>query len=95
MKRLILSLYRTIAILAVALPISLNIIFQGDVITSILYVPLTSLLLSSMFIFLDKRLVELLTLFEKASSRSQGQINSRALNTNPLSLIPKCVFCHD
>jgi len=58
--QLIKSVYRILATVVTLLPISLNVVFAGDMLTSLLYIPLLTLASSILFVYFDKRLIELL-----------------------------------
>lgn len=47
-------IYRILAILLVLMPIVVNFIVQGGIISSLVYVPVSSLLLASFFVYFEK-----------------------------------------
>jgi len=53
-------IYRIIAILILSMPTAINVYSKGDIVSSILYVPLITLGLSAIAIFIDGKLEELL-----------------------------------
>ena len=55
-NRQVMSIYRAMAILIVASPIALNVVFAGGLVMSLLYVPLTSLTLAVITVFIDSQL---------------------------------------
>lgn len=56
----IIAMYRIIALLILSIPIAVNIYNQGDIVSSIIYVPLITLGLSGIAIFIDSKLESLL-----------------------------------
>lgn len=56
----IMLIYRIIAVLILSIPIAINIYIKGDIVSSIIYAPLLSLLLSAIAIFIDGKLEGLL-----------------------------------
>jgi len=54
------AMYRIIALLILSIPIAVNIYNQGDIVSSIIYVPLITLGLSGIAIFIDSKLESLL-----------------------------------
>jgi len=56
----IMAMYRIIALLILSIPIAVNIYNQGDIVSSIIYVPLITLGLSGIAIFIDSKLESLL-----------------------------------
>lgn len=53
--------YRLSASVVVILPTLINVIFIGNIVTSLLYVPILSLILAIFFIHVDRQFTELLT----------------------------------
>ena len=56
----IIVIYRIIAVLLLAIPIAVNIYSKGDIVSSILYVPLITVGLSAIAIFIDGQLEDYL-----------------------------------
>lgn len=56
----IMAMYRIIALLILSIPIAINIYNKGDIVSSIIYVPLIILSLSGIAIFIDSKLENLL-----------------------------------
>lgn len=56
----IMVMYRIAAMLLLSVPIAENIFNQGDVVSSLLYVPLITLGLSGIAIIIDEKLARLL-----------------------------------
>ena len=56
----IMAMYRIIALLILSIPIAVNIYNKGDIVSSIIYVPLITLCLSGIAIFIDSKLESLL-----------------------------------
>jgi hypothetical protein len=54
------TIYRIIALLIVSIPIAVNLYSKGDIVSSIIYVPLITLALSGIAIFIDAKLEGLL-----------------------------------
>jgi hypothetical protein len=54
------AMYRIIALLILSIPIAVNIYNKGDIVSSIIYVPLITLGLSCITIFIDSKLESLL-----------------------------------
>ena len=52
----IMMIYRIIALLILSIPTAINIYFNGDIVSSIMYVPLITLGFSAIAIFFDGRL---------------------------------------
>lgn len=65
LQTLLILSYRVAAILAVITPIIINITFKGDILTSLLYAPLTSLALAVIFIYFDRQLVTTLNVYAR------------------------------
>jgi hypothetical protein len=57
---IILAIYRIIALLILSIPIAVNLYNKGDIVSSIIYVPLITLVLSGIAIFIDAKLAGLL-----------------------------------
>ena len=55
------AIYRVIAVLLLSMPIAINILIQGDIVSSIVYVPLIILALSGIAIYIDGKLDILLS----------------------------------
>jgi hypothetical protein len=56
-----LLIYRIIALLMLCIPTGVNIYIKGDIVSSIIYLPLITLALSGVAIFIDGKLEGLLT----------------------------------
>ncbi len=56
----IMVIYRFIAVLILSIPIAVNITMQGSIVSSIIYVPLITLVLSVIAIYMDGKLETLL-----------------------------------
>ncbi|PHR84402.1 MAG: hypothetical protein COA59_07335 [Colwellia sp.] len=56
----IIVIYRIIALLILSIPIAVNIYNKGDIVSSVIYVPLITLGLSGIAIFIDSKLDALL-----------------------------------
>jgi len=54
------TIYRIIALLILSIPIAVNLYSKGDIVSSIIYVPLITLALSGIAIFIDAKLEGLL-----------------------------------
>jgi len=54
-------IYRVIAVLLLSMPIAINMIIEGDIVSSIVYVPLITLVLSGIAIYIDGKLEALLS----------------------------------
>jgi len=67
-RKLLINLYRTLAVLLVFIPPILNIIIETDIITSLIYSPLFSLFLAFFLVDLDKKLSTLLLMNHKKST---------------------------
>lgn len=63
--------YRVSASLVVMFPIILNVILKGNMVASLLYIPIISLTLAVFFIHVDKQFVELLTDFFDKKNQSK------------------------
>ena len=63
--KLTILFYRFISITLVMTPMLLNVMFPSTVVASLLFVPLLMLSLSLLFVYLDKQLNEMLTVFTK------------------------------
>jgi hypothetical protein len=57
MRTLIITIYRVSALLMISAPIALNILFPSTITNSLLYTPLLSLVLASLTIYLDAKLL--------------------------------------
>ena len=55
------AIYRVIAVLLLSMPIAINMIIEGDIVSSIVYVPLIILALSGIAIYIDGKLDVLLS----------------------------------
>jgi len=73
----ILFFYRLLAIVILVTPITLNVIFVGDFIMSLLYIPLLTLLLGAIFIYIDKQISRLLTSIKLMISNNEHAIKVR------------------
>lgn len=60
--RAIMTFYRILAITMILTPMVLNIINEGEIIYSLLYLPLLLLALTVFFIFVDKKLEQKLSI---------------------------------
>ena len=60
-SKIIMAIYRVIAVLLLSMPIAINILIQGDIVSSIVYVPLLTLALSGIAIYIDGKLEVLLS----------------------------------
>ncbi len=56
----IIVIYRIVALLILSVPIAVNLYSKGDIVSSIIYVPLITLALSCIAIFIDGKLEGLL-----------------------------------
>ena len=56
----IMIIYRIVALLILSIPIAVNFLSKGDIVSSIIYVPLITLVLSGIAIFIDSKLAGLL-----------------------------------
>lgn len=56
----IIVIYRIVALLILSVPIAANLYIKGDIVSSIIYVPLITLALSGIAIFIDGKLEGLL-----------------------------------
>ena len=77
--QLIKSVYRILATVVTLLPISLNVVFAGDMLTSLLYIPLLTLALAILFVYFDKQLNELLAPLKQ--SKVQRDICEKRVNS--------------
>jgi hypothetical protein len=55
-SKIMMVIYRVIAVLLLSMPIAINIIIQGGIVSSIVYVPLITLALSGTAIYIDGKL---------------------------------------
>ena len=76
------TLYRVTASILVFVPIFINLLVQGDIMTSVLYVPLGCVVLSIVFIHIDGRLTLLLR--QSASKRVEKQSTTNCLGCQQL-----------
>jgi len=56
----VIVIYRIVALLILSIPIAVNLFSKGDIVSSIIYVPLITLGLSGIAIFIDGKLESLL-----------------------------------
>jgi hypothetical protein len=68
----ILSTYRLIAFLLVTFPVVLNVAYRGDIVTSLVYLPLAMIILVSWLAYIDKILeASLAQVQQKTLARKQ------------------------
>ena len=92
----VMGLYRIIAIIIICTPMVVNVINKGEIIDSLVYLPLLTLLLTFFFIYLDKKLTCAL------SQLSKNTITlPRFQSSSPIKRIAKkvtstrhCIFIH-
>jgi hypothetical protein len=60
-SKIIMVIYRVIAVLLLSMPMAINILIQGNIVSSIVYVPLITLALSGIAIYIDGKLAVLLS----------------------------------
>jgi len=68
-QQVIISIYRILSIVLVLLPVLLNIIMSGDLVTSLIYSPMLSLFLAFSLVSLDKKLTALLARLASSKTR--------------------------
>jgi flagellar motor component MotA len=74
-QTLVLGTYRLIALLVVTLPVLLNLMYQGGVVTSLLHVPTLMLVFSLIAFVVDRKL-------EKITDHMQQQLAAHKANSN-------------
>lgn len=83
----VMGLYRIIAIIIICTPMVVNVINKGEIIDSLVYLPLLTLLLTFFFIYLDKKL-----------KHTFEQLQQKAIPVSPFSniknKIPKRIYRH-
>jgi hypothetical protein len=76
--------YRVLATLVVALPITLNVIYPSSIVSSLIYIPLLSLALAVIFIYVEKQLqLNSLVIKKRLKDNNNNRpssINKRYLN---------------
>ncbi len=60
-SKIIMVIYRVIAVFLLSMPMAINMIIEGDIVSSIAYVPLITLALSGIAIYIDGKLDVLLS----------------------------------
>jgi len=68
-QQVIISIYRILSIVLVLLPVLLNIIMSGDLVTSLIYSPMLSLFLAFSLVSLDNKLTVLLARLASSKTR--------------------------
>lgn len=69
LSQVIMVFYRILAIIVILTPIVLNIMNKGDIVYSLLYLPLLTLLLTIFFIYVDQKLEQALLSINKKYKR--------------------------
>lgn len=70
-----LAIYRIVATTIVISPALVNVLIQGDIIASILFIPIWMMITSLIFIFLDDHLEKLLTSINTAMISNNHNIS--------------------
>ncbi|WP_440877498.1 hypothetical protein [Thalassotalea sp. PLHSN55] len=86
-----LKIYRVLAIAIVALPIILNWLLEGSLLSSLLYVPIVSLAFGGLAIWLDRQLLKFAATLTRRRAKPVASAPklSRLLNQNSKS---NCCF---
>ena len=95
-KLFILS-YRLLAISVLIIPVIINIIFKGDIVVSLLYLPLLSLILSLLFIHVDQQLCHFFNALKlKQQPRSAKNISTLVSTSlaKKVSLMLQVIYAH-
>ncbi|TDF38437.1 hypothetical protein EYS14_12215 [Alteromonadaceae bacterium M269] len=83
--QLILVSYRFTAFLLVIFPIVLNFIYQGDVVTSLIIVPVSIIVLSAVAAYVDHRIENALERVKQNSTLEQSVPKTKSIRHRPLS----------
>jgi len=101
-KVIVLLSYRVLALLVVLGPIVINYLTNGsldvttnrnDLVTAFVYVPLISLLLSFIAIYIDGKVVDLLNKIKQLSPNIHTAFNNKVISPLKLSPYLNCKFC--
>lgn len=84
--------YRVLAILVTMLPIVLNVTYPSSIVSSLLYIPLFSLTLAVLFVYLEKQLLLSCLLINKQLKTSKKLLNQK-LNSDNQPLHKICACC--
>ena len=94
--------YRAVAALITASPIILNILMQGSIVTSLLYVPIASLILAAIFIYAEHHVLAMSCHCGQLTKTGQKLLKQR-LSMQPgeqffhrlaLKITPPCCRAH-
>jgi len=78
----IMLIYRLVVLLILSIPIAINIVSKGDIVSSIIYLPLLILGLSAIAIFIDGKLEVLLNRAAAMATLKVPVANSELNTTN-------------
>jgi hypothetical protein len=78
----IIVLYRIIALLILSLPTIINIYIKGDIVSSLIYAPLITLLLSAIAIFIDEKIESILNKAINLEELKSPSVNPQPTATN-------------
>jgi len=79
---IIISIYRILAAIIIALPIVINTLLHGNIVVSFIYIPLLCLLLTSVAIYLDKKLITALLHMPTSFTLKRLRLNTKEKTTN-------------
>jgi len=83
-SKIIMVIFRVIAVLLLSMPMAINILIQGNIVSSIVYVPLITLALSGIAIYIDGKLEVLLSRNRVLPTFKIHNANLRMKTTNDL-----------
>lgn len=97
LSKLFILSYRLLAISVLIIPVIINIILKGDIVVSLLYLPLLSLILSLLFIHVDQQLCHFFDALKlKKQPRSAKNISTLVSTSlaKKVSLMFQLIYAH-
>lgn len=81
LTNIIISIYRVLAGLMIASPIAINVLLNGGILMSFIYIPLLCLFLSIFAIYADKKLLDILLSMKPVKIRSDEESQSEEVSS--------------
>ena len=81
---IIIGIYRILACLMIASPIAINILLNGSIVMSFIYMPLLCILLSIFSIYIDKKLLDALLNIKLIKIKKINNEEQKSTNISPL-----------
>lgn len=82
LKNIVISIYRILVCLVIALPIVINYLLEGDMVMSFITIPSLCLLLTIVAIYADKKLLDLLRTIEQSLHPSLENLKKSSSTTS-------------